>query len=352
MDDLKPTDLARLAHYFAGELPPDEAALVAQRIEANSDLQNFTENLRRSRIDMSSNASEHIPDVDSQVDLLANGIATALSAEQGQKDIIHENASSHRVTSRIRNKSLLGDWFSPRYSGYGVVALVASLVLVFMGWKLSESRQGMLSADSISSYATGKGERATVTLPDGSQVVLNVGSRVQIPSDFASGNRIVTLSGQAFFSVAAHSDAPFTVISGPSVTRVLGTQFSVRYYETDTAATVVVKDGKVSVGSVVVNGGQEVSVSSYETSAVRIHDMNALSFTKGLLVLNNISLLDAIPDLNRWYNVEIRLGDPIFANKEIAGGFESGSIFDLIALLEPMYDARIVRDGRVLTLYR
>lgn len=360
MDDLKPIDMPCMADYFAGELPPDEAAAVERCINRSPDLQKLALRLMRSRIDMSANVAAHIPDLDSQVALLNENVSAALASTSSRNELVSKPVSPVRPkpVSPVRSKpvfdtrSVVNSLPVPRYTAYTIGAFLASLILVFMGWTFAEMRHGVLSPTSLSTYTTGNGERATVTLPDGSSVTLNVGSKLQVPSNFASGNRTVTLSGQAFFSVISHSGAPFTVISGPSITRVLGTQFSVRHYEDDSSATVLVQDGKVSIGSETLVGGQAVSISSHGASPVRHADMNSLSFTKGVLILNNISLLDAIPDLNRWYNVEIRLGDKSFSNREVAGGFEAGSIFDLITVLELMYDARVVKDGRVLTLYR
>lgn len=352
MDDLNHTELARIAHYFAGELSPDEASIVAAEIEQRSDLYEFARMLSRSRLDFSIGAAAHIPDLESHLSILTASVSATIATDRRQ----NKSASIRSLTERsgswpvARSGSAAHPW--RRYTGYTIGAFIASLILVFMGWQISELRYGSLSVTSMSTYTTGNGERATVTLPDGSSVSLNVGSKLQVPSNFASGNRTVTLSGQAFFSVVAQSEAPFTVISGPSITRVLGTTFSVRHYEKDTAATVLVRDGKVSVGATTLIGGQQVSVSPYGTSPVRSADISGFSFTKGVLILDGISLVDAIPELNRWYDAEIRLGDMAFVNKEISGGFEAGSISDLMKILELMYDARVVRDGRYLTLYR
>lgn len=352
MDELKPTDLARLADYFAGELSPDEAADVGRWIQQRPELGEFAQTLSRSRIDLSPNASAHIPDINAEVSALVGSFAAARNAERLQAKPASTPLSADITKSASRPESLFRNFSLPPRIGYTVGALAASFLLVFMGWRLAEFRHGILSPESVSTYTTGNGERATVTLPDGSNVILNVGSQLQVPSNFTSGNRTVTLSGQAFFTVVSHSGSPFTVLSGPSITRVLGTRFSVRHYESDTTAAVLVQDGRVSVGSAILTGGQQVVVSSHgEASPIQSVNMDAVSFTQGVLVLDNISLIDALPDLNRWYDVELRLGDSALSDKQIAGGFKSGSISDLVSILELMYDARVERDGRVLTLY-
>jgi ferric-dicitrate binding protein FerR (iron transport regulator) len=70
-----------------------------------------------------------------------------------------------------------------------------------------------------------------------------------------------------------------------------------------------------------------------------------------MLTLDKVPLIEAIPDLNRWYNADIRLGDPALAGRKIIGGFKLGSLTDLAAILELTFDVRVVRDANTLTLY-
>jgi ferric-dicitrate binding protein FerR (iron transport regulator) len=188
-------------------------------------------------------------------------------------------------------------------------------------------------------------------LPDGSRVILNVASRLEVPMDYERGNRTLRLHGEALFTVAHLSGAPFTVIAGPSVTRVLGTSFVVRRYTTDTAATVAVREGKVAVQSAVLGAAQQIVVSEHHVGQIKPADSAQFSFAMGVLTLDNVSLLKAIPELNRWYDAEIRLGDPVLANRRVVGGFTAGSLTDLSVILEHTFNVRVVREGRVLTLY-
>jgi hypothetical protein len=59
-----------------------------------------------------------------------------------------------------------------------------------------------------------------------------------------------------------------------------------------------------------------------------------------------------IDDLDRWYDVDIRIGDAAVGDMPIDAVLMSGSIGDLIGFMQDVYDARVVRDGRALTLYQ
>jgi len=203
----------------------------------------------------------------------------------------------------------------------------------------------------MTTYATMNGERATITLPDGSHVTLGVASQLDVPTDFARRDRTLRLKGEAVFAVAHQGGMPFTVVAGATVARVLGTTFLVRRYATDTTTVVAVREGKVAVRSVVLAATQQISVSLTGQTRLQPADAALFTFTTGVLTLEDMTLAHAIAELDRWYDVDIRLGDPALAMQGIGGKFLAGSVSDLAALLEMTFDVRVVRDGRVLTLY-
>jgi ferric-dicitrate binding protein FerR (iron transport regulator) len=203
----------------------------------------------------------------------------------------------------------------------------------------------------MSTYATGNGQRATISLPDGSTVVLNVASRLDVPSDYANGNHALRLTGEGLFTVAHHRGVPFTVTAGQTTTRVLGTSFVVRRYAQDTAVIVAVKDGKVAVGSAIATAQRMITVGANGIARVQDVDPARFTFANGVLTLGVRSLSDAIPELNRWYDADIRLADPAIGAQRIKGSFTAGSLADLADILTLTFDVRVVRDGNVLTLY-
>jgi transmembrane sensor len=159
------------------------------------------------------------------------------------------------------------------------------------------------------------------------------------------------LRGEALFTVTHHDKTPLTVLAGPSVTRVLGTQFVVRHYSGDTAARVVVQSGKVRVGPIVVTAREETTVSAAGVAPVRAADLTQLSFATGTLTIRDTPLRDAIADLNRWYDVDIRPANAALGAQRINGAFAAGSIANLASILELMLNVHAVHDGRVLTLF-
>jgi ferric-dicitrate binding protein FerR (iron transport regulator) len=188
-------------------------------------------------------------------------------------------------------------------------------------------------------------------------VTLDVASRLDVPGDYAMGNRTLVLTGEALFTVTKHSDQPLRIVAGKTTAEVLGTRFVVRHYATDTTTNVAVQNGKVSVHHgtmqpVVLAAMQQADVGSTHGARVRAADSSRFSFAAGVLEFKGTPLSEVALELERWYDVEIRLGDPSLATRLVAGGFIAGSRADLAELLAGPLGVRVVQDGRTFTLYR
>lgn len=85
------------------------------------------------------------------------------------------------------------------------------------------------------------------TLPDGSSVELQPGSRISYDDQWTGRAREVRLTGEGFFNVVKDTEKPFFVYGGDVVTKVLGTSFRVSAPEFAERIEVEVKTGKVSV---------------------------------------------------------------------------------------------------------
>jgi ferric-dicitrate binding protein FerR (iron transport regulator) len=251
-----------------------------------------------------------------------------------------------------------GTWFGLRPVTRAAVVGAALAAILGIGWMSPVGKvvkmhlfNPSVNVVPTTTYATRNGQRAEITLPDGSLVTLNVASRLRVPANFASGNRRVQLSGEAMFSVAHRRQSPFTVVTEHSVTHVLGTTFVVRDYAADAHTTVAVRDGKVSVNAMVVTGQEQAIVDSIRGTRVQPAHSTQFAFALGILAFDGVSLQAAVPALNRWYDADIRIADPALATAVVQGAFPSGSLSDLAKVLAFTFDAKVVREGHVLTLY-
>lgn len=168
----------------------------------------------------------------------------------------------------------------------------------------------------------------TLTLPDGSKVVLEKNSSIIVSEDFGKVNRTVLLKGKAFFKVVRNEKKPFLVRMGNLVTEVLGTSFKVGSDNQNKSIEVAVISGKVSVYATSKNGiskklngvvltpnlkavynteNQTIQESIVETPQLLLPNLNKSDF-----IFDEIQFGDLRDRLKLFYGVDI-----IFVNKEI-----------------------------------
>ena len=128
------------------------------------------------------------------------------------------------------------------------------------GYTVVKKNGGQLRYDaSHSPLATGhtpyntittpRGGQYQVVLPDGSQVWLNAASSLRFPAVFTGKERKVEVTGEAYFEVAKDRHKPFKVAILPSAAEVevLGTHFNIMAYEDEKNIQTTLLEGKVKV---------------------------------------------------------------------------------------------------------
>lgn len=236
---------------------------------------------------------------------------------------------------------------------YASVSVAIALVIgLSVGSVRSENQAYSHIAVTNATYQTRNAQRAEVMLVDGTHVLLNVGSRMELQQLSRGNSRTVQLSGGAYFRVSHAEGNPFTVLTAGTTTRVLGTEFSVVSYDAH-KTTVAVRNGRVSVNNVVLGAHDVTYAVGDRTPEVR-HEENLepwVGFATGRLVLDGVPLRLAIADLNRWYDVNIRISDPALERYPMNAVLLSGSVSELLEILRVTFDAKVVRDARTITIY-
>jgi transmembrane sensor len=194
---------------------------------------------------------------------------------------------------------------------------------------------GLLSIDGFDFFGTSEQHAARISnetevhlLPDGSNVVLNIGSELSFAEDFGIKNREIFMSGEAYFDVMHDPSMPFIVnVEGLRI-RVLGTAFNVNAYRYLGKIKVTVTRGEVEVsqGDEIYGNlcpDQELLV-DIPTHQFQLYDVNAeeiLVWKKKHLVLNNVTLSEAAESIGQYYNVTVIFSDPDIGDCMIHGAF-------------------------------
>lgn len=104
----------------------------------------------------------------------------------------------------------------------------------------------LILPSDLPAYQTAMGETREVSLPDGSIIVLNEGSSLQLERSFVKGTgRMVVLQGEAFFDIQSNPDDPFIIQTNETKVEVLGTEFFLRAYPKEDSTVLKVEEGLV-----------------------------------------------------------------------------------------------------------
>jgi len=150
----------------------------------------------------------------------------------------------------------------------------------------------------------------TVTLPDGSEIVLNSYSGVSYSSDFLK-NRSILLNGEAFFKVKHDASLPFVVRTGSVKIQDIGTAFNVRSKAQQ--VEVVVESGSISVHennlSANVNAREKIRINAGDKQ-LHVEKNNDLLYTyyrSNEFVADNTPLWQVVETLNDAYSAHIAI---------------------------------------------
>ena len=199
----------------------------------------------------------------------------------------------------------------------------------------------------IASYQTRSDERKMIDLPDGSAIHLNKGSEMTYEVDSRTGERKVSLKGEAYFKVAK-SNRAFIVASRGLIVKVLGTSFNVNAYPSDSTVLVALEEGKVSLSkasdtsSVIFLMPDNVAKFSIKNQSLAIQEGDVELFSlwkEHKLIFKNEPFDQMVKKLERWYGVafEIKAKDINHCRFDMVIEKESlKQVLELINLASPM----------------
>ncbi|WP_392888205.1 FecR family protein [Pseudomonas migulae] len=213
------------------------------------------------------------------------------------------------------------------WRSFGIAAAVCALALplaAYSGWNL-----GWLP----NSYQHFESSNATrqVTLSDGSQVELNLGTELTF-SNYKDQRRVTLDKGEAFFSVSHDATHPFIVKAADGRIRVTGTKFNVWMYEDQVRVNLIEGSVLVSSNEDLPGDGLRLEPSMQarykhgdftpQISQTYAND-NSLAWRHGKLVLDDLALSEALPLINRY------LEKPVMVADNSTGAIRLGGIYNI-----------------------
>jgi transmembrane sensor len=242
-------------------------------------------------------------------------------------------------------------------------AVAATLAAVAVGGSLGlgfwAGGRTAIPAVAVEELITKKGERVEIRLSDGTRVTLAPESRLRVSAQADEPTREVDLVGEAYFDVASDAERPFVIVAGSTVTRVLGTEFGVRAYPSDSTIQVAVADGRVTfhasgtseADAVLLRPGElgrfEVGSDQITRQAVNLDAY--LGWQQGRLAFDDTPLSQVAAQLERWYGIPVRIGDASLRGRRVTASFRDQPVDEVIAVVAATLGLEYARVGQVYT---
>jgi transmembrane sensor len=191
-----------------------------------------------------------------------------------------------------------------------------------------------------------------VTLPDGSNVTLNQKTTVRYLANFAGSRHFHLDNGEAFFEVVKDPDRPFTVHTGETATRVLGTSFNVN--KSDDLTEVSVFSGKVAFGS---TRGDSASITltkgmagafnplANEVKQLDGFDENRIAWKTHKLEFKDVPLTSVVKTLEDYFHIIIHTPDSALLTCRFRGVFVEAKLEEIVQVMDYSLNVKLIPDG-------
>lgn len=237
---------------------------------------------------------------------------------------------------------------SPRRWLQSSIAVAATLLLslsTLLGWY-----QGWLPND-IRRYQSAE-QTQKITLPDGSKIQLNLASTLWF-SNFRDRRSIHLSKGEAFFDIQHDNNHPFVVRANKGSITVTGTQFNV--WKDENQVVVTLQEGAVKVHSDIKRTEQIAYLfpgmeARYNTNGtlptVAPAQIESGAWRDGKLVLDDLTLSQAIPLINRYLDTPVLLADQATRELRIGGIYDIHNINQLVHTLPKVLPVYLTQNSR------
>lgn len=273
----------------------------------------------------------------------------------------HKLKFSEEFEPEAQEEEMPSIWYK-KYAG--VFAIACSLILICLAALFQLNKK---TDDFDTEIVSGKGMRKKITLPDGTLVWLNADSKLSYDSDLnKKERRLVYLTGEAFFDVAHRKNRPFIVQTNKISVKVLGTAFNVKAYDLDQVSEATLLRGAIELS---VNNGsqQKILLKPSEKFALQEHRkvtkdkrdvqqdsedltlkieniapvriagqdyIEETSWKDDVLVFKNESFEELKPKLERWFNVQIEIGERVPKSYRFTGIFKNENIEEALTAMQ------------------
>jgi transmembrane sensor len=242
-----------------------------------------------------------------------------------------EKTSWKKIESSIRTKK--------KFNVLKYAAVIAILIFSSVSYLIFQNNNVEFKKQVIVSH---------ILLDDGSNITLDKNSELDLKNNFNESDRDVRFNGRGYFNVAKNKEKPFNINVNGAKVSVLGTEFYLQ--EISNGFKIDLIEGKVSITdkfghNSIINSGESAIVTDNIEKVIFKKDEVLSTQNFGELKFDNVSVNDAIAELNRIYGREIIILDKNIkeiGTETVHTTVRNGSITDFLKFMEIVFDLYVI----------
>lgn len=277
----------------------------------------------------------------------------------GAYRITHQPAKTEVVTIKPgSNKAIL-----TLASGKQIILTNANngLIANQAGTQIQKTADGKIAysamqKDTVVQYNTlhtPRGGRYEGTLADGTHFILDAASSIKYPVQFTGKERIVELTGQAWFEVKHNAAQPFKVIAGGQTIEDIGTQFNVGAYSDEPSFKNTLVEGSIKVAiakqAIILKPGQQSIINNNRLTVTDADISEAIAWKNGQTSFKDEDLQTIMRQVSRWYDVDVQYEGAI-PQREFAGGISRSANFKDFLKILSFYNVHYTLNDKTITI--
>lgn len=284
-------------------------------------------------------------------------VSSAVADDTQQYDVDQAFERFRKRTGLDQSGRQSYKWYRT-WSVAAVAIVLLGLITVTAYWQGSRQIQSNFSDIVVEAPL---GSKTKLTLPDGSTVWLNAGSKMVYSQGFGVSDRRLAFQGEGYFEVEKNDEMPFLVQTHDVNVTVVGTKFNFRNYPEDEEAVVELLEGKVALENqlkeeavrylppnekmVLHKATGEMDITSAKVKEVTLWTENILLFDEDLLP-------DIVRELERSYHVQIEIENEDLKQTRFYGQFNQleQNIYDVLDMLSETGKLKYHEEGKVIYL--
>ena len=215
---------------------------------------------------------------------------------------------------QITNPSGSKKQYKFRTLAFDALKVAAIVAVAFIGARYLLPSDTTIEPIAMQTIHVPAGQRAELTLTDGTKVWLNAKTTFIFPNHFSANSRNVTLDGEGYFDVTSNKKQPFIVKTNHLSVKALGTTFNVQSYPSSDFTIATLEEGSVKVDiekkfspASILKPNEQLAY-SHKTHQISINTVDAAKLStwkEGYLLFRGAKFEEVVATLERKYNVQI-----------------------------------------------